>query len=256
MNTCTTPGHEDRRRPEHAFICGGCSKGVEEDLASVAALMDELTITIIRLDRIGGDGGRRSAETSLPFKEAASESLGILTDTLTSAADDLSMHLGMQFPLNPARWLWANRDGLAGFAEAGRLVDEIRHAVAQAYRAIDRPPELLFAGMCPSEDCVDALYAKPGDRMVRCRTCSSDFDVQERRERMVEAAAVLNVSKTVALSWITLLMDRSIPDGTWRQWRSRGRLHVHALSGEGGELFRFGDVRDLAIGWMARKKAA
>jgi hypothetical protein len=256
MSTCTTPGHEDRHRPEHAFICGGCSRGLEEDLASVAALMDELTITIIRLDRIGGDGGRRSAETGLPFKEGASESLEILTNTLTAAADDLSGHLGMQFPLNPARWLWANRDGLAGFDQAGRLVDEIRHAVSQAYRAIDRPPELLLSGMCTTEGCVDALYAKPGDRMVRCRVCGADHDVVERRERMVAAAAVLNVSKTVALSWVSLLMDRSIPDGTWRQWRSRGRLHVHALTVEGSELFRFGDVRDLAITWMSRKKAA
>jgi hypothetical protein len=92
--------------------------------------------------------------------------------------------------------------------------------------------------------------------MVRCRVCGADHDVVERRERMVAAAAVLNVSKTVALSWVSLLMDRSIPDGTWRQWRSRGRLHVHALTVEGSELFRFGDVRDLAITWMSRKKAA
>lgn len=256
MTTCTTPGHEDRRRPEHAFICGGCVKGLTEDLASVSALFDELAVTLTRQDVIGGDGGRRSAETSLPFKEAASEAAAVLTSTLTAAADDLSTHLGMQFPLNPARWLWANVDKLAGYSEAGRLVDEIRYAVGEAYRAIDRPPELLFAGACASEDCPGVLYAKPGDRAVQCRECRADYDVVERRERMVAAAAVLNVTKTVALSWVTLLMDRSIPDGTWRQWRSRGRLHVHTVNVEGQELFRFGDVRDLAISWMARKKAA
>lgn len=257
---CTTPGHEARHRPEHQWVCGGCVRGLTEDLASVAALYDELVVTLTRQDVIGGDGGRKSAETALPFKLTASEAFDVLSNTLSEAAGDLANHLGMQFPLNPARWLLASMDRLAGFDEAGRLVDEIRHAVANAYRAIDRPPELLLAGHCSESDgrsrCPGVLYARPGDVRVACPECGVEHEVAERRQAMVDAAAVLQVNKTTALSWVGLLMDREIPDGTWRSWRTRGRLRVHGLNASGQELFRFGDVRDLAIVWMARGKAA
>jgi hypothetical protein len=259
VSTCTTPGHEDRRRPEHQWICNGCVTSVEKDLASVTALWDELTITLTRQDAIGGDG-RGSSEPPLPFKTSASESMWVLTNTVTEAASDLSGHLGMQFPLHPARWLSANLDKLAGFGEAGRLVEEIQSAVRLAYSTIDRPPELLFAGRCPTEldtgVCAGLLYARPGDTYVACRECMAQFVVTERRERMVDAAAVLDVTKTTALTWVRLLMDREIPDGTWRQWRSKGRIHVSKVSVEGRELFRFGQVRDLAISWVSRKRAA
>jgi hypothetical protein len=153
VSTCTTPGHEDRHRPEHAFICGGCSRGLKDDLAAAATLWDELTITLTRQDVIGGDGGRRSAETSLAFKANASEAMWVLASTLGSVAADLADTLGMQFPLHPVRWLGANLDKLAGTAEAGRLVDEVRSACRLAWATIDRPPALLFAGMCTTEDC-------------------------------------------------------------------------------------------------------
>jgi len=256
MTTCTTPGHEDRRRPEHQWICGGCVRGLEQDLAEVTFLFDNLTITLARQDVIGGDGGRKSAETGLVFKERASEAMEVLSSTLTAAADDLSVHLGMQFPLNPARWLLASLDGLAGWDQAGRLVDEIRHAVSNAFKAIDRPPELLFAGPCRTEGCGTAMDARPGDVRVCCPECGVEYEVAERRRWMVDAAAVRNVTKTQALSWVRLLMDREIPDGTWRSWRARGRLHVRGVNASGQELFGFGDVRDLAITWAARGKAA
>jgi hypothetical protein len=256
VTTCTTPGHEDRRRPVHAFICSGCVRGLEEDLAEATWLWDQLTITLTRQDVIGGDGGRKSAETSLAFKTNASEAMWVFAETLGAAAGDLAGTLGMQYPLNPVRWLAANLDKLAGIAEAGRLVGEITSAVRLARATIDRPPELLFAGPCRTEGCEATMKAKPGDVHVECPECGAVYEVAERRQWMVDAAAVRRVTKTQALSWVSLLMDRQIPDGTWRQWRSRGRLRVHALSVEGGELFRFGDVRDLAINWMSRKKAA
>lgn len=256
MTTCTTPGHEDRRRPEHAFICNGCVSTLKKDLAAATDLWDELTTTLTRQDVIGGDGGRRSAETSLAFKANASEAMWVLASTFGAVASDLADSLGMQFPLNPVRWLTANRDRLAGTVEAGRLVEEIRYATRLAWATIDRPPELVLAGLCSSDGCGMRLYARPGDVSVVCEGCGAVLEVHERRERMIAAVAVLNVSKAVALSWVSLLMDKAIPDGTWRQWRSRQRLRVAAVSVEGQELYRFGDVRDLAIGWMARKKAA
>lgn len=266
MSTCTTPGHEDRHRPEHAFICGGCVRKLEEDLDEATWLWDQLTITLTRQDVIGGDGGRRSAETSLAFKPGASEAMWVLAETLGAAAGELAAALGMQYPLNPVRWLKANVDRLAGVAEAGRLVDEIRSATWLARATVDRPAAMVLCGRCPSmvdaAQCTGVLYARPkdadrvADEFAVCPECGASHEVKERLDHMINAVAVLNVTKATALVWIKVLMDRQIPDGTWRQWRSRGRLHVYAVSVEGQELFRFGDVRDLAINWMSRKKAA
>lgn len=258
-NLCTTPGHESRPRSGDLWVCNGCIHGLEEDLASISVLWKELSVTLTRQDVIGGDGGRKSSETALPFKQPASEARWVIGNTIGTWARVLADHLGLQDPLTPARWLAANVDKLAAHPAAGEAVDEIREMVKLAYRVIDRPPELLFAGKCPSVQpgpCAGVLYAKPGDDEVECPECERRYDVTVRRERMLDAAAVLNVTKTTALGWVRLLMDREIPDGTWRSWRTRGRLHVRALSAEGQELFGFGDVRDLAISWMARGKAA
>ncbi|MGW3992381.1 hypothetical protein ACWEF6_02725 [Amycolatopsis sp. NPDC004772] len=258
MSTCTTPGHEDRHRPEHQWICNKCVRQLADDLAAATDLWDDLTVTLTRQDEIGGDG-RGSSEPALPFKPSAGEAMWVLAQSLGSVASDLSLALGMQFPLNPVRWLAANTDKLAGSAEAGRLVDEIRSAVRLARATIDRPPELVFAGRCPADtedgQCPGMLYARPTDDVVACGECGAQHEVRARRQRMLDAAAVLDVSKAKALVWIRVLMDREIPDGTWRQWRSNRKLHVSRVV-EGQELFRFGDVRDLAVGWVARKRAA
>jgi hypothetical protein len=259
VSTCTTPGHEDRHRPEHQWICNGCVQKLKDDLKDATELWDDLTVTLTRQDEIGGDG-RGSSEPALPFKPSASEAMWVLASSLGAVASDLSEHLGMQFPLNPVRWLAASTDKLAASQQAGRLVDEIRSAIRLARATVDRPAERVFAGRCPAEtddgQCVGVLYARPTDDFVECEECGTQHEVRLRRQRMLDAAAVLDVTKVKALIWIRVLMDREIPDGTWRQWRSNNKLHVSRLSTEGQELFRFGQVRDLAISWVSRKRAA
>jgi len=161
---------------------------LKKDLAAATDLWDELTTTLTRQDVLGGDGGRRSAETSLAFKANASEAMWVLASTYGAVASDLADALGMQFPLNPVRWLAANVDRLAGTAEAGRLIEEIRYATRLAWATIDRPPELVLAGLCSTDGCGTRLYARPGDPSVECEECGAVLEVGERRDRVLRSA--------------------------------------------------------------------
>jgi hypothetical protein len=58
----------------------------------------------------------------------------------------------------------------------------------------------------------------------------------------------------MALSWIKLLMGKTIPRGTWDSWVSRQRLSAAERDHVGNALYRFGDVRDLAADWVARPR--
>lgn len=263
-NTCTTPSC-DRSRPEHQWICLRCEKHLEQDLASVPALWKELDITLTRLDVVGGDDGRRSVEMALMFKPRAAEARWVLANTVGTWARLLAEHNGLEAPLRPARWLLLNVHSLAMHEAAGEAVDEIRAAVANAYRTIDRPPELLLAGVCNGqfllangdvEQCEVMLYARPGDVEVACQECDTIHRVDERREWMMAAAAGLNVTALVALGWVRLLMDKTIPRGTWDCWVSRGRILSHGMNAEGQATYNFGEVQDLAAAWVARMAVA
>lgn len=256
MNQICTAPYCDRPALD-AWICRSCEKGLEHDLTEISMLWRELAVTLTRQDVLGGDGGRRSAEVALVFKPNASEARWVLANTIGTWARLLAESHSLQAPLHPARWLLLNVHSLAMHEAAGEAVDEIRTVVRLAYRTIDRPPEFMLAGVCEAavDDgrCVAQLYARPGDTSTMCEACGAVHEVAERREAMILAASGLLVTATVALGWVKLLMDKTIPQGTWDSWKSRGRVLAHGISAEGYPTYRFGEVRDLALTWVSRK---
>lgn len=260
QGSCTTPGHHDHPRRGDRWVCDTCVTHLTNDLSSISALWVELEVTLTRQDVMGGDGGAPSAEVPLLFKESASDARWVLINTIGTWGRLLADHLGVQPPIRPAKWLRLHVHELSTHPAAGEAVDEIASMVRLATSVIDRPREKLFAGACGSEDCDTVLWAKPGDDRVRCRECDAVFDVQDRREHMLIAASVLSVTRTEGASWISLLMDKRVPEPTWQAWVSRGKLHqVGSKLDSRGKMratYRFGDMQDLAINWMARKGKA
>jgi hypothetical protein len=236
----------------------GCLERLEQDLASVPALWRELGVTLTRQDAVGSDGGRRSAEVALPFKSQASEARWLLGNTIGTWARVLAESHALQAPATPARWLLLNVHSLAMHEAAAEAVDEIGYAVRNAYRVIDRPPERLLAGVCSGtgviSGCEAQLYARPGDTHAVCEACGTVHEVVERREAMVAAASELLVTATVALGWVRLLMDKTIPRGTWDSWTSRKQIFAHGVNMDGRETYRFGEVHDLALRWARRTR--
>lgn len=258
MTDCTNPSCAPYPAGEGAFVCKNCLHGLRRDLGDIPALIDDLHTTLSRQDVLGSSSGRRASETSLPWKETASEALWVLIDTVMSAVRDL-YEPGMPFPDAPiagARWLLAHVTVVAASAEGGRLVDEVGSAVAKAYEAIDRPPDRLVAGQCGHKGCEEYLYARPDARHTACRSCGAIHEVGERRAWMVNYAAEMQLPAVLALQWVRTLMGKSIPRGTWDSWVARSRIGASSHDHVGVPLYRFGDVRDLAADWVARPRKA
>ena len=231
-------------------------------------LLDELDITLSRQHRLSlGAGVVAHSASHVMYHVRASEIGWVLHNTITVWARELAE----QNPhLRPPRLsstavcaAWLTRLGslLALHPAADELHDEVTHVVALTRRVVDRPADRVYAGPCDAvvdgdERCFDHLYARPGAACVACRSCGTEYDVSERREWMISEAADLRVPATVALSWARLLLDATIPRGTWDSWVSRRRILAHGTDRFGRPAFRFGDVRDLVADYVARPRHA
>lgn len=251
--TCAAPGCPTPR-PQGAYLCRSCVRALRGRLNEVEALYGELSVTFARLDMIGPGGQLVTGPAPLPYKPHAREAMAVLRNVLSTWAWLLVADIGMAPRyVQPSAWLARHLDQLAAHPDAGQAYDEITDAVALGWRTIDRPPELLLAGVCnaPTGDgrpCRTTLYARPYDVAVSCPDCRTTHDVTERRAEMVESAKDTLVTHTVALGWVRLLLDRTVAGGTWRSWRSRRRLVARGTDMSGRALYRFGDVYDLATG--------
>lgn len=266
MTDCTTPSCAPYPAGNGQFICRNCLDALRRDLASIPALIDDLHITLTRQDVVGASSGRRASETSLPWKETASEALWVLTQTVLTWVREFQDPDAPPFPDAPAaaaRWLLDHSSHVATRKQAGEVVDEISSAVAKAYEAIDRPPDRLLAGQCSAAtadgECEEFLYAHvDGDgnavRITKCRACGTEHQTEDRRARMVAYAAEMQLPAFQALTWVRLLMGKSIPRGTWDGWVARARIAASSHDHVGVPLYRFGDVRDLAADWVARPR--
>jgi hypothetical protein len=252
-------------RPTSDMLCRTCRDQLTAALRELVShpsggpgLIHELDITLARQHAHGADTGVavHSATRPMPFNEAASEVRYVLDNTITTWARDLHEHNPHLLPpagttTAAAAWLVGLPNLLALHPAADQLFDEIAHVVAEVRRVIDRPPDLIYAGPCDADtddgSCPDHLYARPSHTTVRCRTCRAQHDVAERRNWMIGYAADLRVTATVALSWTRLLLDKTIPRGTWDSWVSRRRIIAHGRDQHGHPVYRFGDVRDLAL---------
>lgn len=73
-------------------------------------------------------------------------------------------------------WL-AHRPG----DEALDASDELQLIAAMVVATSDTHEPGVYAGPC--DICGDELYAKPGARVVHCRLCNVDYDVEPRRQK-------------------------------------------------------------------------
>ncbi|WP_134663958.1 hypothetical protein [Amycolatopsis sp. CFH S0078] len=261
-------------RPTNDMLCSAC---LDELLGALRALITdglggrgliaELGLTLSRQSVIASGTGvvAHSANQPMPFHEAASEMGWVLANTISTWARDV--HECNPHLLPPAgstagavAWMVGLPGLLALHPAADELHDEITHVVARVRRVIDRPPDRIYAGPCDAqvegERCPDHLYARPGMSRVQCGSCGTEHDVDERRNWMIDYAADLRVTATVALGWARLLLDKTIPRGTWDSWVSRGRIVAHGIDGRGRPVFRFGDVRDLVLAHVSKPRHA
>lgn len=240
-----------------ATLCRHCTDTLAKALGDVTALMAEIPTTHARLSRTGGDnGGRRSAERPLPWDERASEAAAVLDSTLTAWVHALGPVDWPWTPQTKAVWLLAHLEQLRQHPDAADALDEISAAVREVTRVIDRPAERWFAGTCGADTdagaCREGLYVRPGATQLRCRGCGSQWDVAERREWLLAALDDTLATAGDILRGLPSIAGVDIRSGTLRQWRNREQLQAHGVDMMGRELYRVGDVLDLARRAAAR----
>lgn len=127
--------------------------------------------------------------------------------------------------------------------------------------------------------CDQRLFASTGAAVVRCKACEAEHPVADRRDRLVLSARESAMPIDVILSALPWLIGASVNKATARSWRRERKYRpavrawagVEGVSGrqlrqaaqlypvgvdvDGRELFRVGEVIDLAMAALARSKA-
>jgi len=150
----------DCRRPlgDSAFYCNDCLEQLGQRIGEMPALLRELEVTATRQAVIGsGDGGRKSAETALPFNVNAADLLATARNTLTTWVRD-ACESGCTVPLAVvlderalSLYLISALPWFRTRPEVTQLMDELTWLRSSVLQAIDRTAPLWFAGKCTAK---------------------------------------------------------------------------------------------------------
>ncbi|WP_103348962.1 hypothetical protein [Amycolatopsis sp. CA-128772] len=261
---CTVE-HCDRPAGADAFVCPRCTNALFRDLVSVRWLVDQLAVTLARLDRLGGPAGAGDGGEPMPAYYPAVQAFSTLLHTVQpwahSVAERTRTPLAVaNHPWPLARWLAGNVDAVRGMTDGGQLAGEIRYAVTVTRGVIDRPPDLFYAGPCTA--CGVDLYChadnrgRPAVAVIRCRGCGEQYDTVKRREWLLNAVEDRIASLSEIARAVPAVAGREIRFGTLRVWVNRGRLvprawlhngqvYAQRQSSKDRPLCRIGDVLDL-----------
>lgn len=129
------------------------------------------------------------------------------------------------------------------------LKQELRDALNDCRRAMDRGAPRVFAGICPTEEdgqeCGTPVYTPEGKIDARCQTCGAVWDVTDWRERAMIAAGP-STATAVELSRILSDPVRAVmfPQNKISVWVNRGKLTPIGTRG-GKPVYQVRKVRNL-----------
>lgn len=266
-------------RPIHdqALVCRKCWTQVERGCGDAPALLREIETTRTRQSRTGGDnGGRKSAETSLPWLEAAATANQVLVEALTVWAqyivDTLVIPIDYhQRPVPASRMILSRSTWLRGQEAAPQARVSINHAINQARTVIDLGPDLLYAGPCDptgehhtTDDeeaeelrgpCKTDLYARADKAEVTCPRCQLVWRVQDRRDFLLASADEQLVTAADLSRFLTAYGDPLTAERI-RQWAARGQLLRHGSSPTGAPLYKVGEAITVLARLNERRQTA
>lgn len=168
-------------------ICGRCEETLARDLGDVAALVEDLTITLARQDRIGERSIGRSSDKPMPFHVKAGTVLADLHARLGSWVSALhDERTGYAGPthercghascgrIRPWPWPADNPTALAAWLltymwrirrhpAADEMCDEIHATMSDAKRAVDAPANRTAFPVGPCPEVLEDDSACPGE---------------------------------------------------------------------------------------------
>ena len=238
------------------YVCQHCADRLERALGDVPALWEELDLILTRQSRYSDPEGR-GGEKALPFNIRASELgtalQGLLNTWCRLIAEERGKDLPEDHPSTVAGWLLNHVTWLRHHWAGAEAVEELVDAVNAVRRAVDRPPERVYAGPC--KDCGGDMYAKPEAASVECRPCGLSYDVAEMRDWM---RAQVYGRLVTAREGVILLCRFGLPvqQKTIDKWVERKRLTVHSHDANKVRLYLFDDLVPLAAADTPSERAS
>lgn len=229
-----------------AFICPRCVEQLEVDCANAPMLLDQLEVTITRLDRVYRPAPPPDAEASepMPFSVVASAARDELRLALVTGVQAVLVRLGKQWegddsPTAVANWLGRNSASIALHPDGDQIAHQVQAAVAKALRAIDTMPERVLAGPCPT--CGSRLMAFKGAPKVFCDTCAKLHTVAELRSGMMDRfdGELYTISGLVT---IARTMGYAVRKKAIEDMARRGRITPSGVSSDGWNTYNATDL--------------
>lgn len=240
------------------FVCPRCVERLECDCANVPALVEQLNITITRLDHVYAPAAPADAEAdeTMPYNIAASQALDALRWALATTA----LHAGASQaqwddddPEIIAAWIATNTATIASSDRGGPGVTSIREATSLALKAIDTLPERILAGPCP--DCGTRLMAFKDATKVWCDVCQQRHQVAGLKAAMLDKLGRERGS-TTAIANMLRAAGLYIPRPTVESWAARGKLTRDGETAMGSAAYLVADALPLAIAHRERQLTA
>jgi hypothetical protein len=239
-----------------AFLCKACTRELSLALLAAVTLAPDLEVAVSRQARFTGPQ-RGGGGSVLPFDERASDAAHALHAELSGW---VRIHMAAgDYPAGGiaamARWLLARTGRIRQHEGAADCHHGVTRAVRDAMRAIDRPPQRVYAGPC---DCGTDLTAKPGRSLVSCPSCGASYGVAQRQEWM--RTQLEDTLGTAAYAAAVLPgIGVHVTAGAIRMWASRHKLEarpgVPRPGGAAQPRYRLGDVMALARAAAAERDA-
>lgn len=215
MAECTSA---DCANPSEQTICGQCVSDLQAWLDKVPEMMEELFLTMARLDataprnREGGEG--MSTEPVMPVRVGALEVRGALRMWVEIRTTGETVALD------------ANK--LAKDKFAGKFLPMLQDLLAKAERAIDNPMEKHVYGNCTVEDpegvCGQELTAAPDAHETECPNCGALYDLDQLRKERTNYFRETPMPPREAREALGSQTGVKVNKITFENWLNRGQL--------------------------------
>lgn len=232
MSVCGV--HQDVPTVDGVYLCGRCFTRLEQDLAEVSSVWEDLQTTVARLDRGQPSLGSGSSEPRLPVNLDAmdkGETLRVVLNGWAALLPSLSPVGDVE---RVSSYLFSHLGDIAKQEWAGDLASELHHALNDCRRATDRAAERFTLGPCgyldgQGDECTGTLVMRKGEHYARCQVCGATINANERQRWMIANAwhvalplpQVLNALEAVGVS---------VKIKTARSWVTAGKLEAAICS--------------------------